>query len=104
MADLHILREHQLGLPKARILALRWAEQAETEFGLQCTYAEGQQEDEVGFSRSGVAGTLVVSHDRFELNAKLGFLLGTFKDRIEREIVSNLDALLAPAAAPKKKR
>jgi putative polyhydroxyalkanoate system protein len=104
MADLHILREHQLGLPKARILALRWAEQAETDFGLQCTYAEGQQEDEVGFSRSGVAGTLVVSHDRFELNAKLGFLLGTFKDRIEREIVSNLDALLAPAAAPKKKR
>jgi putative polyhydroxyalkanoate system protein len=104
VADLHILREHQLGLPKARILALRWAEQAETEFGLQCTYAEGQQEDEVGFSRSGVAGTLVVSHDRFELNAKLGFLLGTFKDRIEREIVSNLDALLAPAAAPKKKR
>ena len=104
MADLHILREHQLGLPKARILALRWAEQAETEFGLQCTYAEGQQEDEVGFSRSGVAGTLVVSHDRFELNAKLGFLLGTFKDRIEREIVSNLDALLAPAAEPKKKK
>ena len=104
MADLHILREHQLGLPKARKLALRWAEQAETDFGLQCTYAEGQQEDEVGFSRSGVAGTLVVSHDRFELNAKLGFLLGTFKDRIEREIVSNLDALLAPAAEPKKKR
>ena len=104
MADLHILRPHQLGLPKARKLALRWAEQAETDFGLQCTYAEGQQEDEVGFSRSGVAGTLVVSHDRFELNAKLGFLLGTFKDRIEREIVSNLDALLAPAAEPKKKR
>ena len=104
MADLHILRAHQLGLPKARKLALRWAEQAETDFGLQCTYEEGAQEDEVGFSRSGVAGTLVVSHDRFELNAKLGFLLGAFKDRIEREIVSNLDALLAPAAAPKKKR
>ena len=104
MADLHILRAHQLGLSKARKLALRWAEQAETEFGLQCTYAEGQQEDEVGFSRSGVAGTLVVSHDRFELNAKLGFLLGAFKDRIEREIVSNLDTLLAPAVTPKKKR
>ena len=73
MADLHILRPHQLGLPKARKLALRWAEQAETDFGLQCTYEEGPQEDEVGFSRSGVAGTLVVSHDRFELNAKLGF-------------------------------
>ena len=100
MADLHILRPHQLGLPKARELALRWVEQAETGFGLQCTYEEGQQEDEVGFSRPGLDGTLVVSHDRFELNLKPGFLLGAFKDRIEREIVSNFDALLAPEAAP----
>lgn len=104
MADLHILRLHQLGLPKARQLALRWAEQAETDFGLQCAYAEGQQEDEVGFSRPGVDGTLMVSHDRFELNARLGFLLGAFKDRIEREIVSNFDALLAPEADSNKKR
>ena len=103
MAELHVLRPHALGLPEARALALRWVEQARTDFGLQCTYAEGQQEDEVGFSRPGVEGTLVVSHDRFELNARLGFLLGAFKDRIEREIVSNFDALLAPAAAPKKK-
>ena len=102
MAELHILRPHALGLPKARALALRWVEQARTDFGLQCTYAEGQQEDEVGFSRSGVTGTLLVSHDRFELTTKLGFLLGTFKDRIEREIMTNLDTLLAPQALPKK--
>jgi putative polyhydroxyalkanoate system protein len=102
MAELHILRSHALGLPKARALALRWTTQAQTDFGLQCTYAEGQQEDEVGFSRSGVAGTLLVSHDRFELKAKLGFLLGTFKDRIEGEIVSNLGALLAAETVPKK--
>ncbi|MCX7224552.1 MAG: polyhydroxyalkanoic acid system family protein, partial [Burkholderiales bacterium] len=38
----------------------------------------------------------------FELKAKLGFLLGTFKERIEREITSNLDTLLAPQALPKK--
>jgi hypothetical protein len=30
----------------------------------------------------------------FELHARLGFLLGAFKDRIEAEIVKNLDALL----------
>jgi putative polyhydroxyalkanoate system protein len=102
MAELHILRPHALGLPEARVLTLRWVEQARTDFGLQCTYAEGQQEDKVGFSRSGVAGTLLVSHDRFELTAKLGFLLGTFKDRIEREIMTNLDTLLAPQALPKK--
>jgi hypothetical protein len=29
-------------------------------------------------------------------------LLGTFKDRIEREIMTNLDTLLAPQALPKK--
>ena len=58
----------------------------------------------MGFSRPGVDGTLMVSHDRFEFNARLGFLLGAFKDRIEREIVSNFDALLAPSVAPKKKR
>jgi hypothetical protein len=51
-----------------------------------------------------VDGTLMVSHDRFELNARLGFLLGAFKDRIEREIVSNFDALLAPEADSQKKR
>ena len=102
MAELHILRPHALGLLEARALALRWVEQARTDFGLHCTYAEGQQEDKVGFSRSGVAGTLLVSHDRFELKAKLGFLLGTFKERIEREITSNLDTLLAPQALPKK--
>ena len=99
MADLHILRPHQLGLPKARQLALRWVEQAQNGFGLQCTYEEGQQEDEVSFSRPGMDGTLVVSHDRFELHLKLGFLLGAFKDRIEREIMNNFDALLAPEAA-----
>ena len=104
MAELHVLRPHSLGLPQARQLALRWVTRAQTEFGLHCTYVEGQQEDEVGFSRPGVDGMLVVSHDRFELKAKLGFLLGAFKDRIEREIVSNFDALLAPVAAPNKKR
>ena len=104
MPDLHIRRDHALGLAKARKVAFAWAEQAEQEFGMDCTYAEGKTSDEVSFSRSGVDGTLVVTKDRFELDAKLGFLLGAFKDRIESEIVKNLDALLAaPAKGAKKK-
>lgn len=95
MADIHIRREHQLGLPGARKVAWQWAEQAESEFDMACTYAEGPDGDEVQFSRSGVSGTLRVSGDCFELDAKLGFLLGAFKDRIESEIVRNLDELLA---------
>lgn len=96
MADLHILREHTLGLHEARKIAFKWAEHAEAEFGMDCTYEEGKLVDEVGFSRSGVQGTLRVTKDTFELKAKLGFLLGAFKATIESEIVKNLDDLLKP--------
>jgi putative polyhydroxyalkanoate system protein len=102
MADLHIVREHTLGLAKARKVAFQWAEQVETEFGMACNYAEGKTSDEVEFTRSGVHGTLGVSKDRFELNAHLGFLLGAFKATIEAEIVKNLDTLLATKSKLKK--
>lgn len=103
MADLHILRQHKLGLHEARAVAFKWAEHAEQEFGMTCTYEEGKTEDEVSFTRSGVHGTLHVTKDKFELNAKLGFLVGAFKGRIESEIVKNLDDLLKaePKAAAK---
>ena len=64
---------------------------------MTCTYEEGKALDEVCFTRSGVQGTLSVTKNKFELNAKLGFLLGAFKARIETEIVKNLDDLLKPA-------
>ena len=102
MADLHILRKHTLGLAQARKIAFTWAEQVEDNFGMACTYEEGKTLDEVGFTRSGVSGTLQVTQDTFELRAKLGFLLGAFKDKIEGEIVKNLDELLAPKGAAKK--
>ena len=100
MADLHILRKHMLGLPKARKIAFQWAEQAENDFSMDCTYQEGKVQDEVGFSRAGVKGTLVVTSDKFELNAALGFLLGAFKGKIEAEIGKNLDSLLAAESGP----
>ena len=102
MADLHIVRDHQLGHAAARRIAYAWAEQAEAEFGMACTYEEGKSVDTVNFTRSGVHGTLQVNKASFELNAKLGFLLGAFKDKIEAEIVKNLDALLATKPAAKK--
>jgi putative polyhydroxyalkanoate system protein len=102
MADLHIIRDHTLGLAKARKVAFKWAEQAENDFAMQCSYAEGKLEDEVDFVRTGVKGRLLVTKDRFELQAHLGFLLGAFKGSIEAEIVKNLDALLAASPAPDK--
>ena len=107
MADIKIQRTHALGLAAARKIAFKWAEQVEQEFDMACTYEEGKTQDLVSFTRSGVDGTLEVTKDHFSLHAKLGFLLGAFKGKIESEIVKNLDDLLAkkPAArkaAPKK--
>ena len=95
MANLHIRREHALGLKAARKVAHKWAEEVQAEFGMECSHEEGMDADLVRFSRSGVEGTLNVLADQFVLEAKLGFLLGAFKGRIEAEIVKNLDALLA---------
>ena len=102
MADIQIQRDHTLGLPEARKIAFKWAEQAEEKFDMECTYEEGKTADLVTFTRSGVSGTLAVTKDRFELNARLGFILGAFKDKIEGEIVKNLDALIAKKPAAKK--
>jgi putative polyhydroxyalkanoate system protein len=93
--DIHIQRDHTLGLAQARKLAFKWAETAEEKLDMECTYEEGKTSDLVSFTRSGVNGELKVTKDSFELDARLGFLLGAFKDRIEREIVQNLDELLA---------
>lgn len=98
MADIHIHRKHQLGLAKARKIAWQWAEEVEQKFDMECTVIEGADGDTVQFKRSGVSGELVVASDRFELDAKLGFLLGAFSKTIETEIERNLDALLQAGA------
>jgi putative polyhydroxyalkanoate system protein len=97
--DIHIRREHQLGLARARKIAWQWAEEAENRFDMTCTVVEGEYSDTVEFSRSGVSGRLIVAADHFDLDAKLGFLLGAFSKTIEHEITKNLDALLAEAPA-----
>ncbi len=99
MPDIHIRREHQLGLARARKIAWQWAEEAESKFDMSCTVVEGEYSDTVEFSRSGVSGRLIVAADHFDLDAKLGFLLGAFSKTIEHEITKNLDALLAEAPA-----
>ncbi|MDO9096414.1 MAG: polyhydroxyalkanoic acid system family protein [Rubrivivax sp.] len=99
MPDIHIHRDHSLGLPKARKIAWQWAEQAEQKFDMECTVIEGQTSDTVEFTRSGVSGRLIVAADHFDLEAKLGFLLGAFSKTIEGEITKNLDTLLAGTAA-----
>ena len=97
MADIHVHRAHRLGLAKARKAAWRWAELAEQKFGMECTVIEGDEGDVVEFTRAGVDGKLVVAADSYDLTAKLGFLVGVFRDRIVAEIEGNLDDVLAEA-------
>lgn len=114
MSDIHITREHHLGFEQAGKLAYRWAERAESEYGMECVYEEGADADRVTFEREGVRGELTVSDDKFVLDAKLGLLYSTMKRRIEAEIVNKLDELLEkeqakggsrkPRHAPAKKK
>ena len=85
MANLHILREHALGLAAARKIAFAWAEQVEGEFDMACTYEEGKTSDTVTFTRSGVNGTLQVTKDRFELTPSWAFCWGHSKTALKRK-------------------
>lgn len=101
MAQIHIHREHRLGLVEARKVAWRWAEEVEQKFDMECSIVEGEFSDVVHFTRTGVNGQLIVAADHFDLDAKLGFLLGAFSRSIESEIEKNLDDLLASSTKAK---
>jgi putative polyhydroxyalkanoate system protein len=102
MAQIRIRRDHPFGLTKARKIAWQWAEHVERDFDMECTVVEGDDEDVVEFTRTGVSGTLRVTGAVFELDAKLGLLLGAFAATIESKIERNLDDLLAVQGAPGK--
>jgi putative polyhydroxyalkanoate system protein len=104
VAEIRIHRDHDLGLKKAREIAWKWAEQVEQKFDMECTVHEGDDEDTVAFTRSGVKGELTVTANSFDLVAQLGFLLGAFKATIEGEVQKELDTLLAARKAPAKKK
>jgi putative polyhydroxyalkanoate system protein len=95
VSDIHIVREHNLGLVEARKLAARWAEVARRKLDMHCSHEQDETGDVVRFQRSGASGALHVDGQRFTLDAKLGLLLGMFRHKIESEIVRNLDELLA---------
>lgn len=95
MSDIRIQRDHALGYARACELARTWVDQAERELGLACQVQPGEGDEQVvQFSRSGVSGTLRVTGERFELDAKLGFLLAGFRNKIQAQIDDNLDRLL----------
>jgi putative polyhydroxyalkanoate system protein len=103
MPDIHIRRDHTLGLARARKVAWKWAEHVEQKFDMECTVLEGDTSDTVEFKRSGVSGTMIVTGDHFAVHAKLGLLMGAFAGQIEAEVGKQLDAALGREKAKGKK-
>ena len=99
MADLHLHRDHTLGLARARKVALKWAEDVEEKLDMECTIIEGDDEDVLEFKRSGVDGRMIVAATHFDLEARLGFLLKAFLGQIEAEVSKQLDEALARESA-----
>ncbi|OUM02069.1 polyhydroxyalkanoic acid system family protein [Variovorax sp. JS1663] len=94
MPDIQIERSHDLGLTAARAIARRWVRQVEEDYGLSCSYQEGETQDLGRFSRAGVDGRVEVSADSFRLHATLAGLFGGFSEQIEQRLRQKLDELL----------
>ena len=95
MADIEIQRNHGLDWTGAQALAQSWRAQAESEWGMTCTYTPGDTADRLTFERPGAQGMLRVDAVQFELQITLGFLLRAYKNQMAEKINRNLDEALA---------
>lgn len=103
MSEIRIHRDHALGLERARKVAWKWAEHVEKKYDMECTVLEGETSDTVQFKRAGVSGTMIVTGEHFEVQAKLGLLMGAFAGQIQTEVAKQLDEALAKEQAKAKK-
>ena len=101
MSEIFIQRAHTLGMEKARAIAAQWQKESESDWGMDCTYVtneaneQGEIQDRLNFERPGASGYLEVTASQLTMKLELGFLMASFKDKIEEKIISNLEKLLA---------
>lgn len=93
--NLHIERDHTLGLDRARQITDDWIASAEQDYRMTCDLQRLDDKDIVTFKRTGATGQLVSTPDKFELDAKLGFLFKSFLPKIKQQIEQNLDNAIA---------
>lgn len=91
MSNIHITRNHRLGLEAARVEVERIAQRVQEEFGADYAW----HGDTLRFSRSGVSGHISITADGLELIIKLGLLLSAMQGQIERKLVTKIDQRLA---------
>ena len=87
MSRIYLRREHELTPRAARRKVERIAEVLAKRFDAVCEW----NGDVLEISHPSVNGKVVVSEDDVVVEAKLGFLLAMFRDRIDEELVRILD-------------
>ncbi|MGA9333415.1 MAG: polyhydroxyalkanoic acid system family protein [Rudaea sp.] len=87
MASIDICRKHGCSMAKAKAAVDKTAHSISQRFGIE-SHWDGNV---LHFERSGVNGQIHVSRDQVRVLAELGFLLGTMKPMIEKEICEQLD-------------
>jgi putative polyhydroxyalkanoate system protein len=87
VSRIYLRREHELTPQAARKKVERVAELLSKRFDAVCEWKGGV----LSISHPSVNGKVVVGPDDVVVEAKLGFLLAMFRDRIDEELVRILD-------------
>jgi putative polyhydroxyalkanoate system protein len=87
LSRIYLRREHELTPKAARTKVERIAELLAKRFDASCEW----RGDVLSISHPSVNGKVVVGEDDVVVEAKLGFLLAMFRDRIDEELVRILD-------------
>lgn len=88
MSRIHLRRTHDLTPKAARQRVSRMADKLAKRFDAECEW----KGDVLSVRHRDVNGTVEVGKDEIVVEAKLGFLLAMFRDRVDEELVRILDA------------
>ena len=87
MSRIHLRRSHDLSAKAARQRVDRMAEALARKFEAECEW----QGEVLSIEHPNVSGTVTLGKKEIVLEARLGFLLAMFRDRVDAEISRILD-------------
>jgi len=87
MSRIHLRRSHDLSAKAARQRVDRMAEALAKKFEAECEW----QGEVLSIEHPNVSGTVTLGKKEIVLEARLGFLLAMFRDRVDAEISRILD-------------
>ena len=91
MADIKMIKYHDLTIAKAKQLVQKTADALGEEYDLTSEW----HGDTLRFHRSGVQGQMKVTASEIHLDVTLGFLLKPFKSKFVEHIEHNFDRIAA---------